>query len=57
MRLQMARRHVDDHASAPAGANRLELRGDDFVVPTRREQGARVELMETILCEARKIGA
>ena len=55
VRLQMARRHVDDHAAAPAGARRLELRDDDFL-PARREQGARVELVETVLCDARKIG-
>src|SRR6202007_1085406 len=57
MRLQVARRHVDNHAPAAAGADRLELRGEDVVVPASREQGARVELVETMLCEARKIGA
>src|ERR1700758_2638430 len=57
MRLQVARRHVDDHAPAAAGADRLELCGDDVVIPARREHGARVELVEAMLCEARKIGA
>jgi hypothetical protein len=57
VRLQVARRHVDDHAPAPAGADRLELCRDDVVVPAPREQGARVELMKAMPCEARKIGA
>src|SRR6516164_3128941 len=42
---------------APGGADRLELRGDDVVAPARREERARVELVEAVLCEARKIGA
>jgi len=46
VRLQVARRHVDDHAPAPPGAHRLELCGDDVVKPAQREQGARVELAE-----------
>jgi hypothetical protein len=34
-----------------------QFRGDDLVMPARRKWGARVELVETVLCEARKIGA
>jgi hypothetical protein len=35
----------------------LELCRDDLMMPARGEEGARVELVETVLCEARKIGA
>jgi hypothetical protein len=57
VRLQVARRHVDDQPPDTAVAHRRQFRGDELVMPARREEGARVELAETVLCEAGKIGA
>jgi hypothetical protein len=57
VRLQVARRHIDDHPPDPAGADALELGRGHLEMPVQRERGARVELVETVLRKAGKIGA
>ena len=57
VRLQVARRHIDDQPPDTAVAHCRQFRGNELVMPVRRKWGARVELAETVLCEARKIGA
>jgi hypothetical protein len=53
----MARRHVDDQPPDTAVTHCRQFRGNELVMPARREEGARVELAETVRCKARKIGA
>jgi hypothetical protein len=57
VRLQVARRHVDDQPADTAVAHCRQFRGNEFVMPARRKWGARVELAETVRCKAGKIGA
>jgi len=57
MRLQVARRQIDDHAPAAAGADCLELCGEDVLVPAQRELAAGIELAKALLRKACKIGA
>src|SRR5271163_4741160 len=52
----MARRHVDDQPPDTALAHCRQFRGDELVMPVRREWGPRVELAETVRCKAGKIG-
>ena len=54
---QVTRRHIDDQPPDTAVTHCRQFRGNELVMPVRRKWGARVELAETVLCEARKIGA
>jgi hypothetical protein len=56
VRLQVARRYVDDEAPDLAFAYRRELRGDDPEMPVRREIGLRVELDKSALGKPGEIG-
>ena len=47
VRLQVARQLVDDQTPDTGVADRLQLRGDELVMPAQREWGPRVELTET----------
>jgi len=55
VRLQMARRQVDDQPPDAARAHRRQFRRDELDVPVHRERGARVELAERARREARKV--
>jgi hypothetical protein len=57
VRLEVARRHADDQPADPARAHRRQFRGDQLVMPARREWGARVELAGTARCKAREVVA
>ena len=50
-------RLIDDHAPAAAGADCLELCGEDVLVPAQRELAAGIELAKALLRKACKIGA
>jgi hypothetical protein len=56
VRLQVARRYVDDEAPDLALTYRCELRGDDPEMPVRREIALRVELDKSALGKAGEIG-
>src|SRR6516165_11257680 len=49
MRLQMTRRLIDDQPADPALEYRLELRGDDPVMPVREKFGLQTELVKRAL--------
>ena len=55
MRLQVARRHVDDQPADPAVEHRGQFRRDDLDMPAKRECSPRVELGKCALREAREI--
>ena len=56
VRLQVARRYVDDQPPDLSFAYRGELRGDDPEMPVRGEIGLRVELDKSALGKAGEIG-
>jgi len=55
MRLQVARRHVDDQPADPAVEHRGQFRRDDLDMPAKRECSPRVELGKRALREAHEI--
>ena len=57
VRLQVARRHIDDHPADPAAPHRLKLGRGHLEMPVQHERGAKVERVATVLRKAGKIGA
>src|SRR5205085_7484008 len=52
---EMARRQVDDQPPDLALAHRVQLGGEDFEVPVRRQLGLRVELLKAASGEGGKV--
>ena len=55
MRLQMARRQVDEEPADAASAYRGKLSGDQLDMPVHREEGARIELAKGAQRKARQV--